>query len=139
MAKYKIKERSKYMQQSFIITFPFEKASLNKPIEDLLVLPENTIGAYIIRKIGNMRRISIHIPRVSYERSLMLVSKDSNGFAGDISFFNFVCSLQKCAVKMNVLPTSDPNVNELTIEAIAYGEDVRFIKTNREKLNQLNS
>ena len=57
IAKYKIKERSEYMQQSFFIAFPFEKASLNKPIEDLLVLPENTIGAYILRKIGNMRRI----------------------------------------------------------------------------------
>ncbi len=127
------------MQQSFFMTFPFVEKSLTKPIEELLVLPENTIGAYILRKKGNMRRITIYIPRINYERSLQLVFNDTEQASGDISFFNFICSLQKCAIKMNTIASSNPNVSELRIEIIAYGEDVKFIKNAKEKLSHSNN
>ena len=122
------------MQQSFIIVIPFEERSLTKPIKDLLVLPENTIGGYIIRKKNNMRKITIHFPRINYECSLVLASNDLNELSNDISFFNLICSLQKCAIKLSVIPKDSLDIGELQIEVIAYGEDVKFLKSAREKL-----
>ncbi len=129
------------MQQSFFISFPFEEKSLNKPIEDLFILPENTLGAYILRSNGyNMRRITIYIPRMNYERVLTLSeNSEIEKASSDISFFNFICSLQKCAIRLNSTTNSCNNTRELQIEIIASDKDVKFIKSTREKLISRNS
>ena len=69
----------------------------------------------------------------------LLVFNVTEQASGDISFFNFICSLQKCAIKMNTIASSNPNVSELRIEIIAYGEDVKFIKNAKEKLSHSNN
>lgn len=123
------------MQQSFIISFPFEEKSLKEPMEDFLVLPKNTIGAYILMK-GDMRRITINIPRISYKRSLIVVYENSKKVSADIAFFNFVCSLQKCAIYFNILEGDNPDIKELNIKVTTCGEDAKFIKSTREILSR---
>ncbi len=131
------------MKTTFPLLFYLKPGSISESLDSIaLVLPEETIGSFLIRKNSNSSTVLLNVPSKSFSTTFKVVN-DLQTIAQSTHFYNCAASLQKCEIRHYLASKSQlPKgvENDVLFIEISNQDDkvVKFLRDMYSSLETLN-